>query len=132
MIDTSDLFSPVFLFLCLIPFLAIFGSFAMNFYHNNLISMLLIVLIGTVLLLVAFNKIPERLYIFTVWIIAISLLYVSSLVSLLVWGWDIQNEYYLANLVLNHSYWNYMLPDAYNSMLSIVMVAPVYHVFTRI
>ncbi len=132
MIDTSELFSPVFLFLALIPFLAIFGSLATNFYHSNLISMLLIVLIGAVLLLVAFNRIPERWYRFTVWVTAISLLYVSSLVSLLVWGWDIQNEYYLANLILNHSYWNYMLPDAYNSMLSIVMVAPLYHVFTGV
>ena len=132
MIDTSELFSPVFLFLALIPFLAIIGSFAMNYYHSNLISMLLIVLLGTVLLLIGFNRISERWYKFSVWVIAISLLCVSSLVSLLVWGWDIQNEYYLANLVLNHSYWNYMLPDAYNSMLSVVMIAPVYHIFTGV
>ncbi|MBI5680710.1 MAG: DUF2206 domain-containing protein [Methanobacterium sp.] len=131
-IDINEYFSSKFLFLCLLPFLAILGSYALNFYNNNLISMMLFVFIGLTLVLVIFDKIPGKLYSFTVWIIAISLVYVSSLVSPYVWGWDIQNEYYLANIVIQSSYWNFSLQDAYNAMLSIVMVAPIYSIFTNI
>ena len=131
-IDTDTMLSPVFLFLCLIPFIAIFGSYAMNLSNNNIITMILLVLIGVIFVLVIFDRIPKKLYVFTVWIISISLIYMSSLISPYVWGWDIQNEYYLANLVLTFSHWNSMLPDAYNSMLSIVMLGPVYSILTRI
>jgi uncharacterized membrane protein len=132
LIDTKDLLSPVFIFLCLIPFMAIFGSYTMNLYHNNIISMILLVLIAVIFILVVSNIIPPKLYLFAIWIVSISLLYMSSLISPFIWGWDIQNEYYLANLVLNYSYWNYMLPDAYNSMLSIVMLGPVYSMVTSL
>ena len=132
LIDTQDLFSPVFLFLCLIPFFAIFGSYSMNLYHNNIITMILLALIAVNFVLVVTDKIQKKLYPFTLWIISISLIYMSSLISPYVWGWDIQNEYYLANLVLTYSHWNYMLPDAYNSMLSIVILGPVYSMLTNL
>ena len=95
--------------------------------------MLLIVLLGLTLLywLVLTGSLKDGTH-FHVWIISISLLYMSSLISPYVWGWDIQNEYYLANLVINYSYWNFILPDAYNSMLSIVMLAPVYSLYTNV
>ncbi len=132
LIEINDLYRPIFLFLCLVPFIAIFGSYSMNQYSNNLVSMFLIVLIAAILFLVVYEKIPEKFYLFSVWIISISLLYFSSLISPLVWGWDIQNEYYLANLVLNYSYWNFNLPDAYNAMLSIVMIGPIYSTISSI
>ncbi|MFY9637859.1 MAG: DUF2206 domain-containing protein [Methanobacterium sp.] len=131
-IDTKDLFTPFFLFLCLIPFFAIFGSYTMNLYHNNIISMILLALIALTFVLVITDRIKKDLYPFTLWIISISLIYMSSLISPYVWGWDIQNEYYLANLVLTYSHWNYMLPDAYNSMLSIVILGPVYSMLTSL
>ena len=131
-IDSELLLSPAFLFLCFIPLIAVFGSYAMNLSHNNIITMILLALISIIFILVVFGGIPKKLYPFTVWIISISLIYMSSLISPYVWGWDIQNEYYLANLVLTYSHWNSMLPDAYNSMLSIVMLGPVYSVLTHI
>jgi len=131
-IDVKEYFNSRVLFLCILPFLAIFGSYSLNFYDNNLISMFLFSLIALTLILVIFDKIPKKLYSFTIWIVAISLLYVTSLISPYVWGWDIQNEFYLANLVIQTSHWNYSLPDAYNAMLSIVMVAPIYSIFTSI
>jgi len=132
LIDSQDIISPVSLFLCLIPFFAIFGSYTMNLYHNNIITMILLALIAITFVLVVTDKIQKKLYPFTLWIISISLLYMSSLISPYVWGWDIQNEYYLANLVLTFSHWNYMLPDAYNSMLSIVILGPVYSMLTNL
>lgn len=129
-INTDILFSPQFLFLCIVPFLAIFGSYFVTYYHNNLISMFLIALVGLILILVGFDVIPANLRSFAIWISSISLLYMSSLISQYVWGWDIQNEYYLASLVLKNFYWNSMLSDAYNSMLSIVILSPIYSVLT--
>lgn len=131
-LDTKKLNNPSFLFLCLLPFLAVFGSYLMNLYSNNILTILLMVLIVFVLFLVVYDGIPEKFYIFAVWVVSISLLYSSSLISSMVWGWDVQNEFYLANLVLNYSLWNFSLPDAYNALLSIVMVAPVYSLFTHI
>jgi uncharacterized membrane protein len=131
-IDISKLYKPSFLLLCLLPFLAVFGSYLMNLYSNNILTICLMVLIIFVLFLVVYDGIPEKFYIFAVWVVSISLLYSSSLISSMVWGWDVQNEFYLANLVLNYSLWNFSLPDAYNALLSIVMVAPVYSLFTQV
>ncbi|UTB32608.1 MAG: DUF2206 domain-containing protein [Methanobacterium sp. ERen5] len=131
-IDIGKLYNPSFLFLCLLPFLAVFGSYLMNLYSNNILTFILLVLIVFVLFLVVYDGIPEKFYIFAVWVVSISLLYSSSLISSMVWGWDVQNEFYLANLVLNYSVWNFSLPDAYNALLSIVMVAPVYSLFTQV
>lgn len=131
-IESREFFMPQFLFLTLLPFVAIFGSYSITNYHSNIISMFLLVLIALTFILTVFDKIQVKWYSYTVWIVSISLLYVSSLISPFVWGWDIQNEYYLANLILNYSYWNSSLPDAYNSMLSIVMVAPTYSLLTNL
>lgn len=128
--ETQDLFTPSFIFLSIIPFVAIFGSYFITNYHTSVISMFLLILIALTFLLIVFDKIPKKMYAYTIWIVSISLLYVSSLISPFVWGWDIQNEYYLANLIINFSTWNYTLPDAYNSMLSIVMLAPTYSLLT--
>ncbi|MEN4006975.1 MAG: DUF2206 domain-containing protein [Methanobacteriaceae archaeon] len=130
-IDTEDLLSPLTLFLCIIPFLAIFGSYSVNFYNNNLISMLLFLLIALLAGLVVFNKIPGKFYPFIVWIISISLLYANTLISPHIWGWDIQNEYFLANMTLNNSYWDFNFADAYNAMLSVVILGPFYSIFTN-
>ena len=132
LVDVNKFYRPSFLFLCLLPFLAIFGSYWMNLYSNNLVTLFMMVSIVSVLFLVVYDRIPEKFYIFAVWVVSISLLYSSSLISSMVWGWDVQNEFYLANLVLNYSVWNFNLPDAYNALLSIVMVAPVYSLFTHV
>jgi uncharacterized membrane protein len=129
-IDTEDLLSPLTLFLCIIPFLAIFGSYSVNFYNNNVISMLLFALIAVIVSLAGFNKIPGKFYPFIVWIISISLLYASTLISTYIWGWDIQNEYFLANMAFNNSYWDFNFADAYNAMLSVVILGPLYSIFT--
>ncbi len=73
-IETSDFFTPSFLFLTLIPFVAIFGSYSITNYHTNIISMFLLVLIALTFILVVFDKIPKKWYTFTVWIVSISLI----------------------------------------------------------
>ncbi|MGB2727288.1 MAG: DUF2206 domain-containing protein [Halobacteriota archaeon] len=128
-IDIDDILSPPALFLCLIPFLAIFGTYLVNFYYNNILLMLMIVVISLVVLLIAFDKfIPKNLYPLAVFTIAISLLYHVSLISMYVSGYDIQFEYFLCNLVKMNGIWDPTIPYTYNAMLSLTMLAPVYSI----
>ena len=126
-IDVGDVLSPPALFLCLIPFLSIFGTYLMNFYHDNILLMFLIVILALIVLLIAFDKfIPKNLYPLAVFVIAISLLFHRSLISMYIFGWDIHYEYYIFNLVMMNSYWDSTIPSTVNAMLSIVMLAPIF------
>ena len=126
-IYVREVLSPPALFLCLVPFLAIFGTYLMNFYQNNILLMFLIIILAIIALLISFDKfIPQNLYPLAVFVIAISLLYYISLISLDICGWDIQTEYYISNLVLMNSYWDPSIGIATNAMLAIVILAPIY------
>ena len=126
-IDLGDLLSPPALFLCLIPFLAILGTHLVNFHHNNILLMFLIVIIALIAVSIGFDKfIPKNLYHLAVFVIAISLLFHRSLISMYIIGWDIHLEYYLCNLVKMNGIWTSTIPITYNAMLSIVMIAPIF------
>ena len=128
-IDVKSLLLPPALFLCLIPFLAVFGTYLMNFYHINVLLMFLIVILAIIVVLIAFDKfIPKNLYPLAVFVIAISLLYHSSLISMHLWGWDIQIEHYFSNLVILNSIWDPTIAYRMNAMLTIVMLAPAYSI----
>lgn len=126
-IDIKDVLSPPALFLCLLPFGAIFGTYLVNFRHNNILLMFLIVILAIMVVLIGFDKfIPKNLYPLAVFIIAISLLYHRSLISMYLWGWDIHHEYQLSTLIVIKSYWDSTIPFGTNAMLSIVMLAPTF------
>jgi len=126
-IDVENTVAPPALFLFLIPFLIIFGTYLMNFYNNNIFLMLLIVVLALMVLLVAFDKfISKNLYPLAIFIIAISLLLHRSLISMYLTGWDIQHEFYLSNLVITSSIWDPTIPFTTNAMLSIVILAPIF------
>ena len=130
-IDIKDVLSPPALFLCLIPFLAVFGTYLVNFHHNNIILMFLIVIIAIIVLLIGFDKfIPKNLYPLAVFVIAISLLFHNSLISMYIWGWDINYELYLTNLVKMNLIWDSTLSTTCNAMLSLVMLAPIYSIIS--
>ncbi len=125
-IDIGDVLSTPVLFLCLVPFLTVLGTYLMNFYHNNILLIILIILLAIISLLIVFDKfIPKNLYPLAVFVIAISLLYHNSLISMYIWGWDTHHEYYLSNLVIANPLWDSTIPYAVNAMLSIVMFSPI-------
>ena len=130
-IDVKDVFSPPALFLCLIPFLSIFGTYLVNFYQNNILLMFLIVILALIVVLIAFDKfIPKNLYPLAVFVIAISLLYHRSLISMYIWGWDIHYELYLTNLVKMNLIWDPAMHGGCNAMLSLVMLTPIYSIIS--
>ena len=112
--------------LCSVPFLAILGTYVMNFYNENLFSLIFIGSVIIILFLAISGKMPNELHPFAIFIVSISLLYHTTLISNYIWGWDVHYEYYLANLVIKDSFWNPKIAHTYNAMLSIVMLSPIY------
>jgi len=126
--EHKDSIPPSVLLVLLLPFLAIIGTYLMNSYQNNILLMVLISLIALITLLVAYEKIPKKYFTLTIFIISLSLLLHNSLISDFLVGWDINKEYYIANLVISNGIWDYTIPGNVNAMLSITILAPVYSI----
>ena len=126
-IDLKEILTPPVLFLCLLPFLTIFGTYLVNFHENNILLLSLIVIISLIVALVIFNNfIPKRLYPFAILMVAISILYHKSLISMYLTGWDIHVEYYFYKLTEMNSYWDWTIPNTYNAMLSSTILPSIY------
>lgn len=125
--SVEEILSPITLFLCLVLFLAPFGTYLVNFNQNNILLMFMIVIISVIVILIGFDKfISPKLYAFTIFVISFSLLFHNALISRYLWGWDIHTEYYYANLVLTNSFLDIAIPSNVNAMLSIVVFAPIF------
>lgn len=127
-LNLDGVFSASSLFICLIPIWTIIGTFLVNFYNDNFLLIIIIFMLSLIVVLVSFNYIPCNLYPLAIFITSLSLLFHNSLVSMHITGWDIQEEYFVANKVITDSLWNSSLYSSINSMLSIVMLAPIYSV----
>jgi uncharacterized membrane protein len=121
------------LFLITIPFITVFSTYLVNTYNVNVGQFALYVILGAVVLLIAFDTfIPSKLYPLAVFVIALSLLFHQTLISAWLTGWDIQFEYSLANSVLNAGFWNPNLLNHYDGMLSVVSLAPIYSIISSL
>jgi uncharacterized membrane protein len=127
-VNIKEILSPPALLLCLLPFLAIFGTYLVRFHHNNTLLMLMIVIIALIVILVAFDKfIPKKLYPLAIFMISITILYHRSLISPYLFGSDIYYEYYVYKLVELNSLWDSSAPiSACNAMPSITILPAIY------
>lgn len=123
---------PSVVLLLMLPVLSIIGTHFVNTYCNSIILWILIPLIALAPYLVLFGRIHERLYPLVIFCISLSLLYHTTLISKYIWGWDINVEYYFANLVLLNSQWDPSLSGNVNAMLSVVMIAPIYSILLNL
>jgi uncharacterized membrane protein len=132
-IDIKSALSPPALFLCVIPFLSIFGTYLVNFYHSNILLMFLIIILALIVVLIAFDKfIPKDLYPLAVFIISISLLYHGSLISMYLVEWaDDVFEYWFSKTVVINLIWDSTISGHYNAMLSLVMLSPIYSIISN-
>lgn len=117
---------PKELILSLTPFLAILGTYLVNYHDNNLLLMILMLVIALIAILVSFDKINKRYYPLLIFTSALSLLYNVELISPYITGWDINVEYYFSNLVSMNSVWVLDEYGIVNSVLSIVLLVPIY------
>lgn len=126
-IITDGVDSPIILFFLLIPFLSVIGTYFVNYHKDNLLLMIMIFIISLIVLLIGYSGyIPEKLYPFLIWLISISLIWHVTLISSYINIGDIVNEYHYADTIVKNSYWDWNVIDNYNSVLSIVMLLPIY------
>lgn len=106
------------------PAVAIIGTWAMNIGGSNLILMGMILSMGVLFVaLLIDRKVPEGLYPLFILSASISLLFLYSLRSFYLLGFDIHGEFYTYELTLANYHWameNYQ--HIYNSCLSITIL----------
>jgi uncharacterized membrane protein len=124
----------VLLFLCL-PILSIVGAMYVNAYGSNLLLLFMIIVISLLFIVGVLSKklLPSKLYPFAVLMIAIAILYHSSLVSnhIFPFGSDAGVEYFLFETTESNAHWNSTLfldlrYGRANTMLSITILPTVY------
>lgn len=118
--------SNQFIFLCLLPLIAIIGAYIYQYYGNNNIQILLLLIICGVVFAMVAGFLKREYYHFAIFSIALSILYYSVMISNHIWGYDIFFEYQFATYVIKNGIWDHTWPHAYNAMLSVVMYAPIY------
>ncbi len=130
-VDYKSALLPSTLFLILIPLMSIFGTYAVNFYGMDLILTLTVLVISLVAVLIILDVfIPLGIYPFAIFLFSISLLFHKSLISMYIWGWDINFELFFTKQVIENSIWDPSLSHPCNSMLSLVMIAPIYSIIS--
>ena len=67
-----------------------------------------------------------------IYILSITLLWYASLFTPYIWGWDNFLEYYISNQVIQNHLWIPSLANNINSMLSIVILAPIFSFFCNL
>ncbi len=110
--------------LVLIPSLSVLGIYLLNYYNINYVNILLTIIISLIPFLYRFRE----FHVILIWISAISILFSTHLVSDYLWSWDIHFQYYVANLIKENGYWKSDLPQGANSLLAIVLLAPIYSI----
>lgn len=128
LVPTSEFLSPTELGLCLLPFLAIFGTYSLNRFGNNSLQIVLLVLISIIPLIVIVKSTSRKVFPLIVFVISLSLLLHTILISATLWGTDINSELSLVNSVLLRSIWNPSIFGDANSMIGLTILVPIYSV----
>jgi len=132
----------MFLFLCL-PILSIIGAMYVNVYGSNLLLLFMIIAISVLFIVGVLSEkfLSSNLYPFAALMIAIALLYHSSLISnyIIPFGSDVPGEYFLFRVTEGNAHWSSVLPSffgvglgRYNTMLSITVLPTIYSVLLKI
>ncbi len=115
------------IFISMIPLLAVVGTISFNSNGNNSILLLMIGLIAVSGIIIStMNSVGRKIYPAAILCIGVALLLHSSLVSPHLIGCDIQIEYFYAKNVQTEGAWHPESANNVNSVLSIVMLAPVF------
>lgn len=109
--------SPIFF-----PILSVLGAVSLNNHGPSIFTMMMLgsVAFYVILLAIFRNKISHHIYPWSLYLIAVSLLLMTSLRGWYITGHDIQQEYYVFQLTDNIKLWNIALfRDTYNACLSL-------------
>jgi len=111
------------------PVLSVIGAWLLDTNGNNSVSVLLLVLISVYALLVTYyhDKISKNVYPLGILMISLSLLFMYSLRSPYIMGYDLSNEYYVFQLTKEDFHWDISkFNNPYNTILSITILPTMY------
>jgi len=94
--------------------------------QSNYLLYIMLGLICLFVTLVAFDKVDKKAYPYALFIIGLSLLYQTTLMSNGLVGTDIHSEYYYYQLAVNNG-WDTSITSSYNSCIGTVLLAPAIH-----
>lgn len=124
--NSSSISNP-YLFLFILPILVFFGAHFIDSYRDNRLMVFVLLLIVLIPALVVIrNHLPDDMYPLTVFILALSISFHKTLISSYIYFYNLDFEYYSSNFVASQGYWDATYSSLINSLLSIVMVAPIY------
>jgi uncharacterized membrane protein len=134
----SKLSPSIYLFI-LLPILSVLGAICVNVFQNNVLLLTLIIAISVLFILGTASEkfVPRKIYPFAILMIAIALLFHSSLISNYVYGGDSTREYYLFRVTEENSHWDPSFSayatehdqrsyDMMNAMLSVTVLPTIY------
>lgn len=115
------------LFLLIILLLIILGVKISDITGSNLMLVISLLLIAGVVCLAAFKRlIKPEIYPLALFIIGLSMLYQTTLMSPYLVGSDIYTEYQYYRYTVGNGIWDFSTSNPVNSCLSIVVLGPVY------
>jgi uncharacterized membrane protein len=131
---------PFVLLLSALPILSFLGAMSVNFYGNNSILLLMLIIISIVFIMGVISRklLPSKFYSLAIVMIAIALLFHSSLISQ---NWvnfrsDVNLEYFVFKTTENNAHWSSYFTDLgygrFNSMLSITILPTVYSILMNL
>jgi uncharacterized membrane protein len=128
--------SPLIPGLLLLPLVSVLGAYLFNTRGTSVGSFIVFLSVAGLILVCGFtNFVPKRYYSLVVLMIAVALLLNNTLITNYLWGFDIQIENVVAQLVVSNGFWG--APPIFsqnalnlNAMLSITLLAPLLSIVT--
>jgi len=113
------------------PLLSIVGLGLMNLTEDNALLFLLLSLIPAYIIFISFfnQKVPERVYPITIFLISISLVILYALRSNHLLGADIHQLYYFYRLTLDNLHWSLVGPELVEASLITSLFPAIYQNF---
>jgi len=100
--------------------LAISGAITLNIWPLYIMVIAMCICVG----LIAFDKIPHKLYLPIIFSMSLALLYQTTLMSPGLVGTDVHADHYFAYWTLSTGTWHWQFPEAYNTSISTTLIAP--------
>jgi uncharacterized membrane protein len=120
--------NPLILVAFSIPLLGILGAFLSSAIPSYNLLLLMMILVISILMILTVSKriVPTNLYPFILMLIAVGLLFHSSLITGHLNGFDIQHEYRFMEATVSSACWVPTIYDRFQSLLSVTVLPTIY------
>jgi len=126
-LNFKEIFLPINLLFLFLPILAIAGAMVVTYYQINTLLLILIILIVCIPIILIFSRSNDIKGRYQIAIMAISLALMLHVIMVSHYPnrLNVDNEFYYQNLVVENGFWEVSLSHPTNTVMSIVIMAPV-------